>query len=507
MSETSVPAAAGPTTGSSAVPGAEPHRPVGDGVAARLSAAQRNAVTELLRVSPVADELGRRFAAAGHELHLVGGSVRDALLGRLGEDLDFCTDAHPDTTLRLVKGWAEAIWETGREFGTIGVQRDGLRLEITTFRAEAYDGVTRNPTVRYGTSLADDLRRRDFTVNAMAVSLPAHRFTDPYGGVADLAARVIRTPGTPRESFGDDPLRMLRAARFVSQLRFGLAPQVREAMAAMAADLDRITAERIREEFTKLLCGADPVTGLRLLVDTGLADRFLPELSGLRLEIDEHAQHKDVYEHTLTVVSNAVSLEDDGPDFVLRMAALMHDVGKPATKAVGADGRVSFHHHEIVGARLTRQRMKALRYPKDVTTQVVDLVALHLRFYGYGRGEWTDSAVRRYVTDAGDLLPRLHKLTRSDCTTRNRRKARRLSEDYDALEERIARIAEEEDLARVRPDLDGNAIMELLGVPPGPVVGRAWKHLKELRLERGPLSRDEAEAELMRWARDEGVGR
>ncbi|ASW57296.1 CCA tRNA nucleotidyltransferase [Plantactinospora sp. KBS50] len=470
-----------------------------------LTAAQHRAVAELLRVSPVADELGRRFAAAGHELHLVGGSVRDALLGRLGDDLDFCTDAHPDATLRVVKGWADAIWETGREFGTIGVQRDGLRLEITTFRAEAYDRVSRNPTVRYGTNLVEDLERRDFTINAMAVSLPGHRFTDPYGGLADLAARVIRTPGTPQESFGDDPLRMLRAARFAAQLRFAVAPPVRAAMAAMAADLDRITAERIRDEFTKLLCGADPVTGLRLLADTGLAERFLPELTGLRLEIDEHAQHKDVYEHTLTVVSNAVGHEDGGCDFILRMAALMHDVGKPATKAVGPDGRVSFHHHEVVGARLTKQRMKELRYPKDVTAQVVALVALHLRFYGYGRGEWTDSAVRRYVADAGDLLPRLHKLTRSDCTTRNRRKARQLAEDYDALEERIARLRAEEDLARVRPDLDGNAIMQLLGVPPGPVVGQAWKHLKELRLERGPLSRDEAESELRRWAQEQGI--
>ncbi|MBF9130036.1 CCA tRNA nucleotidyltransferase [Plantactinospora sp. S1510] len=471
----------------------------------RLTTAQRNAVAELLRVSPVADELGRRFASAGHELHLVGGSVRDALLGRLGEDLDFATDAHPDETLRLLKGWAEATWETGREFGTIGAQRDGLRLEVTTYRAESYDQVSRNPVVEYGTSLADDLRRRDFTINAMAVSLPGHEFTDPHGGLDDLADRVIRTPGTPEQSFGDDPLRMLRAARFAAQLRFAVHPPVRAAMRAMATDLDRITAERIRDEFTKLLCGADPITGLRLLVDTGLADRFLPELSGLKLEIDEHAQHKDVYEHTLIVVSNAVGLEQDGCDFVLRMAALMHDVGKPATKAVGPDGRVSFHHHEVVGARLTKQRMKALRYPKDVIGQVVGLVGLHLRFYGYGRGEWTDSAVRRYVTDAGDLLPRLHKLTRSDCTTRNRRKAAALAADYGALEDRITRLAAEEDLARVRPDLDGNAIMELLGVPPGPLVGQAWRHLKEQRLERGPLTRDEAEAELLRWARDEGI--
>ncbi|GAA2495192.1 CCA tRNA nucleotidyltransferase [Winogradskya humida] len=470
-----------------------------------LNTAQRNAVQELLRVSPVADELGRRFGAAGHELHLVGGSVRDALLGSLGDDLDFCTDARPERTLELVKGWADAIWETGREFGTIGIQKNGLRIEITTYRAESYDGVTRNPTVEYGDNLLDDLRRRDFTINAMAVSLPGHVFTDPYGGLEDLAAQLIRTPSRPEESFGDDPLRMLRAARFAAKLRFTVDPGVIAAMTAMAADLDRITAERIRDEFTKLLSGADPVGGLRLLVDTGLADRFLPELTGLKLEIDEHAQHKDVYEHTLIVVANAVRLEGDaGPDFILRMAALMHDVGKPATKAVGRDGRVSFHHHEVVGARLTKQRMRAMKFPKDVTSEVVQLVALHLRFYGYGRGEWTDSAVRRYVTDAAELLPRLHKLTRSDCTTRNKRKAAGLSADYDALEERIARIEAEEDLARVRPDLDGNAIMELLGVPPGPIVGQAWRYLKEMRLDRGPMPRDEAEAELLRWAREQG---
>jgi len=470
-----------------------------------LNSVQENAVAELLRVSPIADELGRRFAAAGHELHLVGGSVRDALLGQLGDDLDFCTDAPPDQTLAVVQGWADAIWETGREFGTIGVQKHGLRLEITTFRAEAYDGRTRNPVVEYGTDLLDDLRRRDFTINAMAVSVPGHVFTDPYGGLADLAASMIRTPAAPEQLFADDPLRMLRAARFAAKLRFTVDPAVIAAMTAMAPDLDRITAERIRDEFTKLVCGADPLTGLRLLVDTGLADRFIPEISGLKLEIDEHAQHKDVYEHTLMVVSNAIRLEGDaGPDFTLRMAALMHDVGKPATKDVGRDGRVSFHHHEVVGARLTKARMKALRYPKDVVADVVELVALHLRFYGYGRGEWTDSAVRRYVTDAGQLLPRLHKLTRSDCTTRNRRKAAALAADYDALEERIVRLQAAEDLARVRPDLDGNAIMKLLGVPPGPIVGEAWRYLKELRLDRGPLPRAEAEAELLRWAREHG---
>jgi poly(A) polymerase len=470
-----------------------------------LSEVQRQAIVELLRVFPVIDELGARFDRAGHELHLVGGSVRDALLGRLGDDLDFTTSATPDQTLAAVSDWAEAIWETGREFGTIGAARRGLRLEITTYRAESYDGVSRNPTVQYGTSLLDDLGRRDFTVNAMAVSVPGHAFTDPYGGLSDLAHRVLDTPGTPEGSFTDDPLRMLRAARFAAQLGFAVRPEVIAAMTAMSGDLDRITAERVRDEFTKLLRGADPVAGLRLLVDTGLADRFLPELSGLRLEIDEHAQHKDVYEHTLTVLRNAMRLEPAGPDFVLRMAAIMHDVGKPATKTVGPDGRVSFHHHEVVGARLTKVRMAQLRYPKDVTAAVVELVGLHLRFYGYGRGEWTDSAVRRYVTDAGPLLDRLHALTRSDVTTRNRRKAAQLAADYDALEERIVRIRAEEDLARVRPDLDGNAIMELLGIPPGPLVGQAWRYLKELRLERGPLDPDEAVAELLSWARTQGI--
>ncbi len=470
-----------------------------------LSEAQRRAVAELMRLSPVADELGGRFSAAGHEIHLVGGSVRDALLGTLGADLDFATSAHPEQTQRILSGWAEAIWTTGAEFGTIGAARRGLRLEITTFRAEAYDRVSRNPIVNYGTSLQDDLRRRDFTINAMAVSVPDHRFSDPYGGLRDLAARVVRTPGRPEESFADDPLRMLRAARFAAKLEFDVDPAVVGAMTRMASDLDRIAAERIREEFSKLMLGADPIRGLRLLVDTGLADRFLPEMTGLKLEIDEHAQHKDVYEHTLKVVSNAISLETDGPDLTLRLAALMHDVGKPATKAVGPDGRVSFHHHEVVGARMTKQRLKAMRYPKELISDVVALVALHLRFYGYGQGEWTDSAVRRYVTDAGHLLDRLHKLTRSDCTTRNRRKAATLSANYDALEQRIARIQAEENLARVRPDLDGNAIMELLGLPPGPLVGKAWRYLKELRLDRGPLDHDEAVAALYEWAAEAGI--
>jgi poly(A) polymerase len=472
---------------------------------AQLTSAQRNAVTELLRVSPVSDELGELFAAAGHELHLVGGSVRDALLGRLNDDLDFCTDAHPDRVLDIIKSWAEAVWTTGIDFGTVGLARSGLRIEITTYRAEAYDRVSRNPIVKYGDSLSDDLARRDFTINAMAVSLPGHQFADPYGGLGDLAARTIRTPGRPEDSFGDDPLRMLRAARFASQLGFQVAPEVVAAMTAMAGQIERITAERIRDELSKLLLGADPVAGLRLLVDTGLAAFVVPELPGMQLEIDEHHQHKDVYEHTLTVLRQAIALETDGPDLVLRLAALLHDIGKPDTRRHETGGGVSFHHHEVVGAKMTRKRLRALKFPKDIVESVANLVFLHLRFHGYGRGEWTDSAVRRYVTDAGDLLPRLHKLVRSDCTTRNKRRAAALAATYDALEERIERIAEDEDLRAVRPDLDGNAIMALLGVPPGPIVGRAWQYLKELRLDRGPLDHDEAVAELLRWATDQGI--
>ncbi|MEV0647956.1 CCA tRNA nucleotidyltransferase [Phytomonospora sp. NPDC050363] len=470
----------------------------------------RIAIDEL-SVPPVADELGRAFADAGFELHLVGGSVRDALLGRIGktgaawEDLDFATSARPEQTLELLERIASTTWTTGAAFGTIGATFRGERVEVTTFRADQYDRVGRNPIVAYGDTLEDDLRRRDFTINAMAVSVPGHEFSDPHDGRGDLARRVLRTPGTPQESFADDPLRMLRAARFAAQLEFDVDGDVRAAMTAMSGDLSRITAERIRDEFVKLMGGLDPVLGLRLLVDTGLADVFLPELPNLRMQIDEHAQHKDVYEHTLTVVRNAVSLEDDGPDVVLRIAALLHDIGKPDTKGLGTDGRVTFHHHELVGARMARKRLRDLKFPKDQVTSISHLIALHLRFYGYGRGEWTDSAVRRYVTDAGPELSRLHKLTRSDCTTRNKRKASRLAADYDALEERIERLREEEDLARVRPDLDGNEIMRLLGLAPGRIVGEAWSHLKEVRLDRGPLSRDEAEAELWRWAKEKGI--
>jgi poly(A) polymerase len=476
-----------------------------------VNLAQQNAVVELLRIGPVVDELAARFVAAGHSLYLVGGSVRDALLGRLGSDgtagsdLDFTTDARPEAVTAILRGWADAVWDTGIAFGTIGATRAGVQCEITTYRADRYDRVTRNPEVVFGDTVEGDLARRDFTVNAMAVPLPLAdhgRLVDPYGGVAALARRELDTPATPEESFADDPLRMLRAARFVSQLGFTLAPRVRAALDAMAGEIRRITVERVGAELSKLMLGADPRAGVELMVDTGLAGYVLPEVPAMRLEIDEHHQHKDVYTHSLTVLEQVIALEGGEPDLVLRLAALLHDIGKPATRRHEPGGGVSFHHHEVVGAKMVRRRLRALRYPSHVVEDVAALVFLHLRFHGYGGGEWTDSAVRRYVTDAGILLPRLHKLVRADCTTRNRRKAAALQRTYDDLELRIERIRAEEDLAAVRPDLDGNAIMELLGLPPGPDVGRAWRHLKELRLDRGPLSREEAEAELRQWAQD-----
>jgi poly(A) polymerase len=462
---------------------------------------------ELLRISPIAEELAARFADAGHRLYLVGGSVRDALLGRLGTDLDFTTDARPPQIQRILSAWTDAIWDIGIAFGTVGASKNGVTCEITTFRADTYDRVSRNPEVRFGDSITDDLVRRDFTVNAMAIDLSTKKFIDPHGGLSALAARRLDTPARPEESFADDPLRLMRAARFVSQLGFRPADRVVAAMTAMSAEITRVTVERVQVELSKLLLGARPRAGIELMVDTGLAAHVLPEVPAMRLEIDEHHQHKDVYQHSLVVLEQAIGLEEPGaePDLVLRLAALLHDIGKPDTRRHIPGGGVSFHHHEVVGAKLVRKRLRELRYSKEVTEDVAALVYLHLRFHGYGRGEWTDSAVRRYVTDAGPLLSRLHKLVRADCTTRNRRKAMALQRTYDELEERIARLAAEEDLARVRPDLDGNEIMRLLGIPPGPRVGQAWTFLKELRLERGPLDHDEAVAELMRWAAERGI--
>ncbi|MDT3395274.1 CCA tRNA nucleotidyltransferase [Streptomyces sp. B1866] len=475
--------------------------------APELSHVQRSAVSELLRVSPVADDLARRFEEAGFRLALVGGSVRDALLGRLGNDLDFTTDARPEAVLRIVRPWADAVWDVGIAFGTVGCRkaaagdggRQDFQIEITTYRSEAYDRASRKPEVRYGDTIEEDLVRRDFTVNAMAVALPRKEFVDPHHGLEDLAERVLRTPGTPEQSFSDDPLRMMRAARFAAQLGFEVAPEVVAAMTAMADRIGIVSAERVRDELNKLILGAHPRRGLQLLVDTGLAAHVLPELPALILERDEHHRHKDVYEHTLTVLEQAIALEEDGPDLVLRLAALLHDIGKPRTRRFEKDGRVSFHHHEVVGAKMTTARMRKLKYPNEQIKEVARLVELHLRFHGYGTGEWTDSAVRRYVRDAGPLLDRLHKLTRSDCTTRNKRKALALSRAYDGLEERIASLKQQEELDAIRPDLDGNEIMEILGIPPGPEVGTAYRHLLELRLEKGPLGRKAAVAELKDW--------
>ncbi|MFJ8232630.1 CCA tRNA nucleotidyltransferase [Streptomyces sp. NPDC094448] len=464
-----------------------------------LNQVQRRAVTELLRVAPVADDLACRFQEAGFRLALVGGSVRDALLGRLGNDLDFTTDARPQDILKIVRPWADSVWDVGIAFGTVGAQKSGYQIEITTYRSEAYDRTSRKPEVSYGDSIEDDLVRRDFTVNAMAVALPEKEFIDPHHGLEDLAAKVLRTPGTPEASFSDDPLRMMRAARFSAQLDFEVAPEVVRAMTEMSDRIDIVSAERVRDELNKLLLSRHPRTGLALLVDSGLAARVLPELPALRLESDEHHRHKDVYEHSLTVLEQAIALEEEGPDLVLRLAALLHDIGKPRTRRFEKDGRVSFHHHEVVGAKMTKKRMAALKYSNELVKDVSRLVELHLRFHGYGDGEWTDSAVRRYVRDAGPLLDRLHKLTRSDCTTRNKRKAAALSRTYDGLEERIAQLQQQEQLDAIRPDLNGNEIQQILGIGPGPLIGKAYAHLLELRLEHGPMERDDAVKALTEW--------
>ena len=460
------------------------------------------ALVELNRQGDLLGELGALFAAAGHQLYLVGGSVRDAVLARLTTDLDFTTDARPEQVQRIVRPWADALWDTGIDFGTVGVGKAGQRLEITTFRTDRYDQVSRNPQVRYGERLEDDLVRRDFTVNAMAVRITADgpgEFIDPLDGLGALRMRILDTPAEPAVSFGDDPLRMLRAARFVSQLQFGVADRVRTAIEEMAPQLGRITVERVAVELDKMLLGADPVAGIDLMVQTGLGDVVLPEIGGMQMAIDEHHQHKDVYQHSLTVLRQAIELEEGERDLVLRWAALLHDIGKPATRKHESDGGVSFHHHEVVGAKMVRKRMRELKYSKQMVDDVSQLVYLHLRFHGYGDGKWTDSAVRRYVADAGPLLATLHKLVRADCTTRNKRRAARLQANYDDLESRIAELAAKEDLARVRPDLDGNEIMRLLDIPPGPQVGEAWSFLKELRLDRGPLSHEDAVAELLAW--------
>ena len=479
-----------------------------------ISPQQRKAAAALLRkTAEPAAALGRVFASHGHELALVGGPVRDVFLGRPHSDLDLATDATPPEVLAIARDWADKIWETGIEFGTVGMRKGDTILEITTYRSETYMPDSRKPAgIRYGTSLEADLRRRDFTVNAMAARLPSLELVDPFGGLRDLRDKVLRTPGSPEESFTDDPLRMMRAARFTAQLGFTVAPEVAEAMPQLAPRLAVVSAERIRDELQKLMLAPrphDPVRGIELMVDTGVADIVLPEVPRLRLETDEHMRHKDVYQHSLTVLEQTVELEERyglQADLVVRLAALLHDIGKPKTRSLLPDGRVAFHHHEVAGAAMARSRLKALRFSREVVADVTTLIALHLRFHGYGPGEWTDSAVRRYMRDAGPLLTRLHVLTRADCTTRNKAKAARLARAQDGLEERIVLLSAQEDLKKIRPDLDGNEIMAILGLPAGPEVGRAYRYLLELRMEHGPLGKERATQELLRWAEGEGLG-
>ncbi|MEY4398225.1 MAG: hypothetical protein RLZ53_801 [Actinomycetota bacterium] len=447
-------------------------------------------------------KLGSVFAEAGFELSLVGGPVRDAFLGRTAPDLDFTSSATPDEILALVKPIADAHWDIGRAFGTIGARFKKDTVEITTYRTDQYDADSRKPEVAFGKDLNEDLFRRDFTINSMALRLPDKTFVDPFNGLQDLLAGVIRTPGKPEDSFSDDPLRMMRAARFASQLGFDIEPETFEAMKAMAGRIQIISAERVQQELVKLMLGKYPRKGLTALVDSGLAALVLPELPALQLEVDEHHHHKDVYEHTLTVVEQAIDYEKQyglEGDFVLRFAALLHDCGKPKTRRLEPGGGVSFHQHDLVGARIAKKRMQALKFDNDTIAAVSRLIELHLRFFGYGEQAWTDSAVRRYVRDAGDLLTRLHGLTRADVTTRNRRKADRLSFAYDDLETRIKALAEQEELDAIRPDLSGEEIMMILGIKPGREVGEARNFLLELRLEEGPLGADEAKSRLLQW--------
>jgi poly(A) polymerase len=447
--------------------------------------------------APVVLELAERFRAAGHDLYLVGGSVRDTLLGRLHEDLDLSTDATPDETLLIVRPLAATLWTQGVRFGTVGAEVAGVRMEITTFRTERYEPASRHPEVRYASDVDTDLSRRDFTVNAMAVKLPELSFLDPFGGVADLERKLLRTPIEPERSFEDDPLRMLRAFRFAAQLDFRVDRRALTAIAGLRAQLSTVSAERIRDELSKLLLGRAPARALTMADSVGLAELFLPELAALKLEQDPVHKHKDVFAHTLAVVERAPS------ELTVRLAALLHDIGKARTRRIGPEG-VTFHHHEVVGARMARERLEALRYPRVVVDDVVELIRLHHRFHTYRLG-WTDSAVRRYVRDAGPLLGTLNALVRADCTTRNPAKAVRLARRMDELEARIAELAAQEELASIRPDLDGRQIMAYLGVAPGPVVGEAKQFLLDLRLEEGPLGEVEALRRLDAWARARGL--
>jgi len=468
-----------------------------------LNAAAQLAITTLTAQAPEATKLAIAFKAAGFKLALVGGPVRDAILGRLGNDLDFTTDAHPKDCEKILNKWADSVWDIGAAFGTVAGKKGDITVEITTYRSESYNLDSRKPNVEFGKTIEADLSRRDFTINAMALELTTEEptFIDLYNGVNDLQNKLIKTPGKPEDSFSDDPLRMMRAARFISQLNFEIDPAVVAAIKSMAGRLEIISAERIRDEFIKIMMSDNPRQGITLLVESGLAEVFLPEIPKLKLEIDEHHHHKDVYEHSLTVLEQAIALEArvGGPNLTLRLAALLHDIGKPKTKELIAGGGVSFHHHEVVGARMGKERMKKLRFDNHIINDVAQLIFLHLRFHGYGNGEWTDSAVRRYVRDAGELLTHLHLLTRADCTTRNQKKAEGLAKIYDQLEARIALLMEQEELNKIRPDLSGEQIMEILKIKPSPAVGKAYDFLLELRLEHGPLGEEKAKQELLNW--------
>jgi poly(A) polymerase len=468
-----------------------------------LGAAGELAIRSLVERAPLASSLAQAFKSKGFTLALVGGPVRDAILGRLGNDLDFTTNARPEDSKKILQSWADNVWETGIEFGTVAGKRADTTVEVTTYRSETYNPESRNPEVKYGDSIDGDLSRRDFTINAMALELTGDTpvFIDPFNGLQDLAAKLLRTPGRAGDSFTDDPLRMMRAARFAAQLDFELEADVFTAIKDLATRIEIISAERVRDEFIKILMSNNPRTGITLLVDSGLADHVLPEIPKLRLEVDEHHHHKDVYEHSITVLEQAISHEErlGGPNLVIRLAALLHDIGKPKTRAFIEGGGVSFHHHEVVGARLAKKRLQALRFDNDTIDAVELLTALHLRFHGYGDDDWTDSAVRRYVRDAGELLTHLHVLTRADCTTRNKNKADRLSARYDSLEARIESLMEQEELSKIRPDLDGTQVMELLKLKPSREVGQAMDFLMELRLEQGQIGEEKATQELLQW--------
>ena len=468
------------------------------------STASNRILSALGECADLLKELGEKFSKNGFEISLVGGPVRDAVLGKTVKDLDLTTNAKPDEIQKCLKGWADSIWDVGIKFGTVGAKVKDYVFEITTYRTEQYEDTSRKPSVEFGKTLEEDLARRDFTINAMALRLPNFELVDIYNGLTDLNNKILKTPLDAQISFSEDPLRMLRAARFMSKLDLKPQADLVEAMKTLADRLKIVSMERINDEFNKLLLTDKPRPGIELLVETGVAEHFLPELPALKLEIDEHHHHKDVYQHSLTVLDQVIDLENKHQpqieaDLVLRIAALLHDIGKPKTRKFEGEGRVSFHHHEVVGARLAKKRLEKLRYSKEIIEQVCLLIELHLRFHGYGDGKWTDSAVRRYVRDAEEQLIRLHKLTRADCTTRNEAKAEKLRNAYNDLEERIVELSKEEELKSMRPELDGAEIMKVLNIKPGPEVGRAYQFLLDLRLDKGILGIDKATEELKTW--------